>query len=108
VQETVINEIVNQEKGKNGGIFCAKVYVPAVIPYTYDYLWLYHYLERTIETPRDSFQRGYCWYIIEPDAKEFTYRITTWKLKNIPANAKTKPEETRIINGIEISKYYLE
>jgi len=108
VQEAVIDEIVAQEKGKNGGIFCAKVYVPAVIPYTYDYLWLYHYLKRTVETPRDTFQRGYCWYIIEPDAKEFAYRIAAWKLKNIPANAKIKPQETKIINGIEISKYYLE
>jgi len=108
VQEAVIDEIVAQEKGKNEGIFCAKVYVPAVIPYTYDYLWLYHYLKRTIETPRDTFQRGYCWYIIEPDAKEFAYRIAAWKLKYIHANAKIKPQETKIINGIEISKYYLE
>ncbi len=105
IQEKVMQYVVDQEKP--GRPFCAKVYVAPVIPYTYDYLWLYHYLNKTIETPRDSFQRGYCWYILEPDQKGFEFRTVKWKEDNIPAKATTKPEEKKMINGIEISKYYL-
>jgi hypothetical protein len=106
IQEKVMQYIVDQEKP--GRPFCAKVYVAPVIPYTYDYLWLYHYLNKTIETPRDSFQRGYCWYILEPDQKGFEFRTVKWKEDNIPAKATTKPEEKKMINHIEISKYYLD
>lgn len=106
IQEKVMQYVVDQEIP--GRPFCAKVYVAPVIPYTYDYLWLYHYLNKTIETPRDSFQRGYCWYILEPDQKGFEFRTVKWKEDNIPPKATTKLEEKKIINGIEISKYYLQ
>ena len=103
VQESIVQYIVDRQKDDR--IFCVRVFVPPVIPYTYDYLWLHHYLKRTVETPRYEYQKGTCWYIIEPEQKGYEFRLIKWKEKNIPIDATLIKNSEKIIKGISVSQY---
>ncbi len=105
LQRKIVADIV--ESQKNERIFCARVYVPPVIPYTYDYLWLNHYLKKDVETPRYDFINNKCWYIIEPEQKGYEFRIDKWKELNIPKNATPVKGSEKTVNGISIIKYQL-
>lgn len=100
LQRKIVQHIVNSQK--SDPIFCARVYVPPVIPYTYDYLWLHHYLKRNVETPRFDFINDQCWYIVEPDQKGFEFRVEEWKKKNFPQGAVIRKDTFRSFNGIQV------
>ncbi|MFO0703161.1 MAG: hypothetical protein U0525_00335 [Patescibacteria group bacterium] len=102
--ETIINYIVESQKSKNEKTFCARVFTPPVIPHTYDYLWLTHYLAKDIDTPRYDFINNECWYILEPEWKGFEFRQVEWKKKNIPENTEEITGTRKIFNGIEVYK----
>jgi hypothetical protein len=86
VQTKVVNYIHSQiNKNKP---YCVKIYTPPVIPYTYDYLFLYNRLSKKIPDPKKDWINNTCWFIIENDSYQF--RINNWKEENIPKNALLK------------------
>lgn len=105
LQEDVVRYIVDYENKSGDKVFCARVFTPPVIPHTYDYLWLYHYLEKNSETPRYEYIKNKCWYIIEPEWKGYEFRQIEWKKANIPLNAVPIFSTHRLFNDIEVVRY---
>ncbi|OGK21207.1 hypothetical protein A3C98_02215 [Candidatus Roizmanbacteria bacterium RIFCSPHIGHO2_02_FULL_37_15] len=90
----------NENKKSN---YCVKVYTPPVIPYTYNYLFLYEKLSKNIPTPQSDWVNSKCWFIIEPDDNK--ERRAQWLNKNIPRLAKTAKET--VIDDIEVVLFEL-
>ncbi len=84
VQTAAVNYVLANEKV--GNKFCVKIYTPPVIPYTYDYLFLYNKLVgKTIYDPAPDWVDNKCWFIIEDD--EYKFRKEDWMNSNIPKNS---------------------
>lgn len=73
-------------KNVGTGEWCARVYTPPVITYTYNYLFSYYATQSKGRYPHDTFIDGRCWYVIEPD--EYGERKKEWLKNNIPKDAK--------------------
>lgn len=101
-QSEIVGFIQNNEKNKQE--YCIKVYTPPVIPYTYNYLFLYNQLSRKIATPETEWVDRKCWYIVESD--ENNERRTEWLEKNIPRKAKMT--QKKLFNEVEVLHYELE
>jgi len=83
VQKDIVDYIHGQIKTTP---YCVIVYTPPVIPYTYDYLFVYKRISKNIPDPLHEWYGNQCWYIIEyDDNKE---RKDEWLEKNIPKEAK--------------------
>ncbi len=86
VQAAAVNYVLANEKVDDK--FCVKVYTPPVIPYTYDYLFLYNKLVgKTLYDPAKDWVNNKCWFIIEHD--EYKFREEKWIEENVPKNSKT-------------------
>jgi hypothetical protein len=105
VHESVVKYIADRQVAESQKIFCARVFVPPVIPYTYDYLWLHYYLNHIVDTPRQEYIDNKCWYIIEPEWNGFEYRRDEWKRKQIPEHVREIPGTRKVIYGIEVVQY---
>jgi len=64
--------------------YCVKIYTPPVIPYTYDYLFLYKNLKSDFTKPTSDFVDDKCWFIIETD--QYPERKTKWVDEQVPKN----------------------
>lgn len=94
VQEAVINHIIrNQDQGKE---YCLRVYVPAVIPHTYDYLLLTNNMH-----PTSEWVDGTCWFIVEADS--YQKRRDDWLSVHEPKESHTL--EKTLIKDVEV-RYY--
>ncbi len=98
-QQQIVNYVISQEKNNNS--YCVKIYTPPVIPYTYEYLFLYNKLSRRTVVPEKDWVRQQCWAIIEPD--DFTARKDKWVYDNIPRVAHAVRQT--VINGTTIVLY---
>jgi hypothetical protein len=105
VQQTIVEHITNIQKTKDEKVFCARVFTPPVIPYTYDYLWLWKYLTKEIETPRYEYVNDRCWYIIEPEWKGYEFRQVAWKKLNVPLNAVPIESTGIVVGGVQVVQY---
>jgi len=83
-QERVVNFILENERDLNN--YCVIVYTPPVIPYTYDYLFLYQELKGKAKKPNNNWVNNKCWYIIEND--DIKIRKEKWIKNNIPPKAR--------------------
>lgn len=79
-------EIVNYIQAKSTGEknYCVKIYTPPVIPFTYNYLFLYNKLSKKIPEPASNWVNDKCWYIIENDDNK--ERRIKWITDNVPLN----------------------
>ncbi|MFZ2026286.1 MAG: hypothetical protein WAV30_03315 [Microgenomates group bacterium] len=94
VQEAVINHIIrNQDQNKE---YCLRIYVPAVIPHTYDYLLLTNNMH-----PTSEWVDGTCWFIIEADS--YQKRRDDWLMVHEPKENHTV--EKTMIKDVEV-RYY--
>lgn len=94
VQEAVINHIIrNQDQSKE---YCLRIYVPAVIPHTYDYLLLTKNMH-----PTSEWVSGTCWFIVEADS--YQKRRDDWLIVHEPKESHTV--EKLMIKDVEI-RYY--
>ncbi|NTU72665.1 YfhO family protein [Candidatus Roizmanbacteria bacterium] len=82
IQSRVVGEIEKREKNKE---YCVKIYTPPVIPYTYNYLFLYNSIKGNLPEPKTDWVQGKCWFIIESD--DVAKRRQDWIEGNIPSNA---------------------
>ncbi len=57
--------------------FCLRVYTPPMIPYTYNYLFLYREIQGKGMRPIEEWKDNKCWFIIEYDAT--VERIENWR-----------------------------
>lgn len=84
---------VNYIYDNTQGDFCARVYTPPVIPYTYNYLFDYYSRTSGYQEPDFRYKRGQCWLILEKDNCRFAEiekkekmeceaRIENWKVEN--------------------------
>ena len=105
IQEGAVDYIVQSQMKAGEKVFCARVYTPPVIPHTYDYLWLQHYTQGDVDTPRYDFVDNSCWYIIEREWDGFEFRLTEWKKNNIPEGSREQVSVTRKFNGTTVTKY---
>ena len=103
-QIAIVDYIGDKIKSEKNSNYCVKVYTPPVIPFTYNYLFLYNKLAKKIETPQNNWIDGKCWYIIETDDNK--ERRTEWIEKNIPSKAKLI--QKRLFNDVEVSLYELD
>ena len=79
IMEQVVEKIHREEKSRP---YCVRVYTPPVIPYTYEYLFLYERLSKKISDPIKEWQNNRCWFIEEKESvKE---RVVKWKAENYP------------------------
>lgn len=69
--------------------YCVRVYTPPVIPYTYQYLFLYNEFVYKKPQPRTDWNNNRCWIIMEKEqeGKGYQERIIKWRKENIPNNA---------------------
>jgi hypothetical protein len=104
VHESVVKYIADRQVAESQKIFCARVFVPPVIPYTYDYLWLHYYLNHIVDTPRQEYIDNKCWYIIEPEWNGFEYRRDEWKRKQIPEHVREIPGTRKAIYFCQSNK----
>ncbi|MBI2051165.1 hypothetical protein HYT33_00150 [Candidatus Roizmanbacteria bacterium] len=81
-QVTAVEEIY-KNAGKDD--FCARIYTPPVIPYTYNYLFDYYSQKKGFKKPEYRFVKDQCSYIIEADA--YAFRVENWRQENIPKKA---------------------
>ena len=94
IQEDVMNIILKKESAQKD--FCLRIYTPPVIPYTYNYLFLYNKLKGKINIPSSEWINGTCWFIVESDSfqkrrddwlgihvPKDKYEVTTTKLKDV-------------------------
>ncbi len=79
VQEAVVKYIQREEQDTSN--YCVRVYTPPVIPYTYDYLFLYSQVKNDIPTPSREWQNDRCWFILEHD--DYAERKQKWLDANI-------------------------
>jgi hypothetical protein len=84
VQQTIVKYIQDNEPDKNS--YCVRVYTPPVIPYTYDYLFLYSETTNGIKIPSREWQNDKCWFILESD--DYKERKQKWINENIPKDGK--------------------
>lgn len=98
-QINIVNYILEKEKYSSS--YCVKIYTPPVIPYTYDYLFLYSKLSKHSLIPEKDWIRQQCWAIIEPD--DYKERQANWIKDNIPRVAHKVSEKN--INGTLIRLY---
>lgn len=98
-QQQIVDYILAAEK--NNSSFCVKIYTPPVIPYTYNYLFLYGKLAKQTVIPEKDWVRQQCWTIIEPD--DYKERQANWIKDNIPRVANKLSEKN--INGTLIQLY---
>ncbi len=82
VQQEIVKYIHDHEPNKT--TYCVRVYTPPVIPYTYDYLFLYSEIKDGIKTPSREWQNKQCWFILESD--DYKERKQKWIDENIPKN----------------------
>ncbi len=85
------------------GKYCVKIYTPPVIPFTYNYLFLYRKISKNIPTPMSVWADRKCWFIIEPD--ENNERRAEWLDKNIPRKAKLTNKKS--FNEVEVVLHQL-
>lgn len=83
LMQRMVSYITDREKGPD---YCVRVYTPPVVPYTYDYLFLYHRLTHNTNMPGQEWLKNKCWFIIENDS--YAERRDTWMKANIPADYK--------------------
>ncbi len=83
VDTKTVDYIYSQVHEKN---FCARIYTPPIVPYTYDYLFHYYGMKNHYNTPLPDFIDHKCYIIIDRD--DYPDRIVEWRKKNIPPNAK--------------------
>ncbi|OGK20198.1 hypothetical protein A3D80_01070 [Candidatus Roizmanbacteria bacterium RIFCSPHIGHO2_02_FULL_40_13b] len=74
-------ETVYSLVGKND--FCARIYTPPVVPYTYNYLFHYKSLQG-YKVPLENPMNTMCIIIIDSD--QYTFRIDEWRKTNIPVD----------------------
>lgn len=98
-QMEIVNYIQSNEKNKNN--YCVKIYTPPVIPYTYDYLFLYNRISKKISVPQKDWINKRCWAIIEPDS--YKERQDKWMKDNIPL--KSKIMKQYLNNNTEVILY---
>ena len=79
VQQDIVSYVIAKKTGSN---YCVKVYTPPVIPYTYDYLFLYEHLHNQQPQPSGDWINGQCFFIIEADSYQF--RRDKWLTDNRP------------------------
>jgi len=96
--ERVVNFILENEKNLNN--YCVVVYTPPVIPYTYDYLFLYQEINGRGKKPVNNWVNNQCWYIIEKD--DIKIRRENWIKNNLPKNAKIVTQKKFF--GVEVIK----
>lgn len=101
VQTEVINYIVKNEPDKRD--FCVRIYTPPVIPYTYNYLFLYSKLQGIANTPQNEWTNKHCWFIVEKDS--YQARQKTWTDANFPAEFSGR--QTKIFPDVEVIRYQL-
>jgi len=66
--------------------YCVKIYTPPVIPYTYNYIFLYNRISQNTPEPSDSWAKNStCWLIVEYD--ENNERKQLWLDNTIPQEA---------------------
>lgn len=83
-QSDIVDYVAEKNKDKNE--YCVKIYTPPVIPYTYDYLFLYKKLAKKTTIPQKDWIENRCWFIIEPD--DYKERRDKWLKANIQPAAK--------------------
>jgi hypothetical protein len=66
--------------------FCARVYTPPVIPYTYNYVFSYYMKTGKIKNVTTSYVDDHCFYIMENDSYQF--RVDQFRKDHIPKGAK--------------------
>lgn len=98
----IVDYVVLNEKSQKD--YCLKIYTPPVIPYTYNYLFLYNNISEDVPLPKTESVDGRCWYIIEPDDNK--ERRTEWLTENIPLKANVIKK--KVFNEIEVSLYKLD
>jgi len=98
-QERVVNFILENEINLNN--YCVIIYTPPVIPYTYDYLFLYQELRGKTKRPINNWINNQCWYIIEKD--DIKIRREQWIKNNVPLSAKTIIQKKFF--GVEVIKF---
>ncbi|CAN5157382.1 hypothetical protein BH09PAT2_BH09PAT2_08880 [soil metagenome] len=96
VQRDIVTDIQSQVKNQNN--YCVKIYTPPVIPYTYDYLFLYNKISNTFAAPQQDWQNDTCWYVIEYD--ENNERKDEWMALNIPK--KGKKLQSKMIKDVSL------
>ncbi len=76
-------EVVDFIQAQNQGAknYCLKIYTPPVVPYTYDYLFLYKNLSQEEPFPQKDWVDNKCWFIIESD--DYDFRRQGWIDKNL-------------------------
>jgi len=85
VQNDIV-EYIQSHSETNQENYCVKVYTPPVIPYTYNYLFLYNKISQNIPEPSDSWaENSTCWLIVEYD--ENNERKQLWIDNTIPLDA---------------------
>ncbi len=89
VQTKVVNYI--QSNIKKDQKYCVKVYTPPVIPYTYDYLFLYKHQLKQYNQPEKDWVNNSCWFVLEDD--DYKFRKEEWMKNNIPQKAKLKKKK---------------
>lgn len=94
VQESVVKFILKkQDLNKE---YCLRVYIPSVIPHTYNYLFLVNKMKLTSE-----WVNGSCWFIVEADS--YKKRRDDWLEINEPKDKHTV--EIKKIKDVEIRHY---
>lgn len=88
-QDSQTIETVYSLVGKHD--FCARIYTPPVVPYTYNYLFHYYSLQG-YKVPLENPVNDMCLYIIDPDT--YGFRIEAWRKNNIPRNFSKEKEIT--------------
>lgn len=68
--------------------YCVRVYTPPVIPYTYDYLFLYDKMTHAGSQPSTEWVDNQCYFILEADS--FKERKDKWVAENIPAEKSSR------------------
>lgn len=84
IEQVMTVEKIYQTVGKND--FCARIYTPPVITYTYNYLFDHYSQTKGFKMPQTAYVKGQCWYIVEKDSYQF--RVDNWRKENIPRVAK--------------------
>lgn len=99
VQRAVVSYVLANEK--NTGNYCVRIYTPPVIPYTYNYLFLYEKLKKGVSLPNSEWVNGTCWFIMEEDP--FKFRLQDWKKVNEPQEKALSV--SRVFKDVTITHY---
>jgi hypothetical protein len=89
VQQDIVKYVQQTEKDTQH--YCVRVYTPPVIPYTYDYLFLYQKIAYNIPQPTKEWSNKRCWFIIEYDS--YTFRKDKWLVENLPQEGSLASEK---------------